>query len=243
MCIVIQKCIKKILKYEIFFLDDFDDDAVPIKDEAVTPEHLHRLYVFALTWGLGAVLNSTGRVKMDGYFRKNFPTLDLPKDPDWPSATIFDFFVCHLIGDIIFHVSSFFYFIQVGNGGLWQLWKSLVTPYQYPELSTPDYLSILVPIPENVRIEYFIRTIALQEKAVLLIGEQGTAKTVMLKNFMKGLNPESYMIRSFNFSSATSPYQFQKTIESYVDKRMGNTFGPPGGRKLIVFIGKTFNTD
>lgn len=125
---------------------------------------------------------------------------------------------------------------QVGSGGQWQLWKSLVTPYQYPELSTPDYLSILIPIPENVRIEYFIKTIALQEKAVLLIGEQGTAKTVMLKNFMKGLNPESYMLRSFNFSSATSPYQFQKTIENYVEKRLGNTFGPSNGRKMIVFI-------
>uniref|UniRef100_A0A8W7PQG3 Dynein, axonemal, heavy chain 5 n=1 Tax=Anopheles coluzzii TaxID=1518534 RepID=A0A8W7PQG3_ANOCL len=133
-----------------------------------------------------------------------------------PDSTIFDFFV--------------------SPTGSWQLWKTLVTPYVYPELSTPDYLSILVPIADNVRIDYLIQTIVKQERGVLLIGEQGTAKTVMMKNFMKKLNTETHMGRSFNFSSATSPFHFQKTIESYIEKRLGNMFGPGGGRKLLVFI-------
>lgn len=85
----------------------------------------------------------------------------------------------------------------------------MVPSYSYPEMSTPDFSSILVPIVDNVRINYLIHCIARQERAVLLIGEQGSAKTVMMKSYMKGANPEVYLNRSFNFSSATSPYQFQ----------------------------------
>lgn len=192
-----------------------DESAVLEKEDMCTPEHLQRLYVFALAWGLGGYLSTSDRVKMHMFVKESFPQLDYPKGSSHEN-TIFDFFV--------------------SPTGVWQSWKTLVTPYMYPELSTPDYLSILVPIVDNVRIDYLIGTIANQERAVMVIGEQGTGKTVIMKNFMRKMNIETYMGRSFNFSSATSPYQFQRTIESYVEKRVGVTFGPPGGRKLIVFI-------
>lgn len=199
-----------------FKSDDLLEEDESPKTEVASPEHLHRLYIFSFTWALGAFLNTSDRVKMDVFMKKKFKNFDYPKDPDVPDGTIFDFYVA--------------------QSGQWEPWQSLVTAYVYPETSTPEYSSILVPIVDNARIEYLVSTIANQERAVLLIGEQGTAKTIMIKNFMKKQNPDSHMVRSFNFSSATSPFQFQKTIESYIDKRLGNTFGPAGGKKLIVFI-------
>ncbi|CAH1099757.1 unnamed protein product [Psylliodes chrysocephalus] len=187
------------------------------EDKVFTSEHLAKLYVFALVWGMGAYLETEDRLKYDLFFREELSFLDLPvNDKKHLDATLFDY-VVNLEGE-------------------WVSWNTMVTNYVYPELSTPEFAQILIPIPDNVRINFLIDTIAKQEKAVLIIGEQGTAKTVMMKSFMKNANGEIYLNRSFNFSSATSPFQFQKTIESYVEKRMGNTFGPPNGKKMIVFI-------
>ncbi|XP_076639069.1 dynein axonemal heavy chain 1 isoform X1 [Colletes latitarsis] len=193
-----------------------DEESEEQKRQPMTTDHLKRLYVFALIWGIGALLETPDREKYNLYLRENFQGLDLPTTEKWPEAKVFDFYVT--------------------EKGKWDTWASMVTNYVYPEYSTPDYSSVLVPIPDNVRIQYLINLIGQQDKAVLLIGEQGSAKTVMMKSYMKKANPETTLSRSFNFSSATSPYQFQKTIESYVEKRLGSTFGPPGGRKMMVFI-------
>lgn len=169
-----------------------------------------------MTWSFGALLNTQDRVKLDVFVKEKFPAFDIPTEDNAADSTLFDYFV--------------------STNGVWQHWRTLVTNYVYPEMATPDFLSILVPIVDNIRIDYLIGTIARQERAVLIIGEPGTGKTVVMKNYMKKTNPETHMGRSFNFSSATSPYQFQKTLENYVEKRLGNTFGPSGGRKMIVFI-------
>lgn len=52
----------------------------------------------------------------------------------------------------------------------------------------------------------------------------------------KTYNPDDHLIRIVNFSFATTPFQFQKTVENYMEKRVGSTFGPPGGRKMTMFI-------
>ncbi|KAG8296786.1 hypothetical protein J6590_049813 [Homalodisca vitripennis] len=64
----------------------------PPPDVKLTQEHLHRLYVFSLIWGMGALLELADRAKFDSFLKEKLTMLDLPKS--WISNTsVFDFVV------------------------------------------------------------------------------------------------------------------------------------------------------
>ena len=88
-------------------------------------------------------------------------------------------------------------------------WSSRVQEYSYPPDQIPEYASILVPNVDNVRTTFLLDLIARQEKAVLLIGEQGTAKTVMVQGYASQYDQEKHLFKAFNFSSASTPMLFQ----------------------------------
>ena len=68
----------------------------------------------------------------------------------------------------------------------------------------------------------------------MLIGEQGSAKTTLINSFFKKYKSDEHVVMNSNFSSTTTPQLFQKSVESSVDKRMGNVYGPPAGG-LVTF--------
>ncbi|KAM6989324.1 dynein axonemal heavy chain 8-like [Tautogolabrus adspersus] len=189
---------------------------IPTKDKGglVGSKHLERLFVFCLMWSLGALLELEDRDKLEAYIRAHENKIDVPQTQS--GETMFEY--------------------MVNRNGEWCHWNNHVGEYVYPTDHVPDYSSILVPNVDNTRTSFLLETIAKQRKAVLLIGEQGTAKTVMIKGYTKKYDPETDLFKSLNFSSATEPIMFQRTLESYIEKRIGSTYGPPGGRRMTVFV-------
>ena len=68
----------------------------------------------------------------------------------------------------------------------------------------------------SIRTEFLIGCVAKNEYAVLLMGEQGSAKTTMINSHIKTYSTETHMVMQSTFSSTTTPQLFQKSVESNV---------------------------
>ncbi|RKP21518.1 hypothetical protein ROZALSC1DRAFT_20453 [Rozella allomycis CSF55] len=193
------------------------DGLIPAQEQgkAIDRDHMQRLYIFAFFWGVGALLELDERKKLQSLIFEKFPDLLYPKMED-PNDTIYEYYVT--------------------EQGEWKHWKERVPNWEYPTDSTPEFSSIIVPTVDNVRVEFLISTLSKLGKSVLLIGEPGTAKTVTIQRFLAKLDSDVHLKKSLNFSSATTPMIFQRTVESFLDKRLGSTYGPPAGKKMTLFI-------
>ncbi|CAG9764101.1 unnamed protein product [Ceutorhynchus assimilis] len=180
-----------------------------------TDKQLERLYLFSVMWSLGSLLELEDRAKLEEF------ALAHPSKMDWPKCK---------------ENETIFEYVVNPENGKWEHWRERVEEFIYPKDSVLEFTNILVPNVDNVRTAFLIHSIAKQNKAVLLIGEPGTAKTVMIKGYMSMFDPEYKLSKAFNFSSATTPNMVQRIIESYVDKRVGTTYGPPAGKTLTIFI-------
>ena len=112
----------------------------------------------------------------------------------------------------------------------------MIRDYQPPEITPQTYSSLLIPNVSSIRTDYLIDLAVKQGASVLLMGEQGSAKTTMINAHIKKYNAEIHIMMSSNFSSTTTPQLFQKQVEANVDKRMGSTYGPPTGKTMTIFL-------
>nr|XP_031825788.1 dynein heavy chain 8, axonemal [Nomia melanderi] len=183
-------------------------------EDTLTTYHIEKIFLFSVMWSLGAVLELEERNALQEFLVNHESKCNWPRIKE--DETIFEYLV--------------------SDNGDWLHWSARVPEFIYPSDEVLPYHSILVPNIDNTRTMFLIDTIAKQRKAVLLIGEQGTAKTVMIKSYMSQYDPEKHLHKSFSFSSASTPNMVQRVFESYVEKRVGTTYGPPGGRQMTIFI-------
>ena len=70
---------------------------------------------------------------------------------------------------------------------------------------------------------------------VLFVGDTGSSKTATILSYIRRFASQ-YINLKLNFSFRTNSIDVQRSIESHLEKRSKDTYGPSAGTKLIVFL-------
>jgi dynein heavy chain len=74
------------------------------------------------------------------------------------------------------------------------------------------------------------------QQNTLLVGGPGTAKTSTILMYTAKFDDAEMLLKRINFSSATTPRNYQDSIESEVEKKQVKTYTPPENKKMTVFL-------
>ncbi|XP_067910591.1 dynein axonemal heavy chain 10 isoform X3 [Heterodontus francisci] len=180
-------------------------------------------FIEALYCSLGACLLEDGRIQFDDYVKRlaSMSTIEASNTLAGPGElpgqlpTLYDF-----------------HFDDVKLK--WVAWAKLVPKYVHdPQIK---FIDILVPTVDTTRVSWLLEQIVKIKHPVLLMGESGTSKTATTQNFLKSLNTDVNLLLTINFSSRTTSMDVQRNLEANVEKRTKVTYGPPMGKRLLVFI-------
>jgi len=180
-----------------------------IGDKANEADYLKSVemwYAFCIIWSVGAALTGASRLKFDVKMRDIEAIYP-------PLNTVFDFFIDPSKRD-------------------WTMWEDKVNANWRPAAGTP-FFSLFVPTVDTVRHSYLLTTLLKNRNPTLVVGTTGTGKTSGIENILGKLD-DSYLPFTMNFSSATSSIGVQEQLESRLEKRNRNNFGPLGNRDCMA---------
>ena len=95
--------------------------------------------------------------------------------------------------------------------------------------------STIVATNETIRYRFFLDLLMDVGRPVMLIGNAGSGKTVLIQDKLKSL-PEDYVVANVPFNFYTTSSMLQVVLEKPLEKKAGRNFGPPGNKKLVYFV-------
>ena len=85
-------------------------------------------------------------------------------------------------------------------------------------------------------MKYVKKLLITNGKHILSPGPTGTGKTINIVDLLNQEMPEEYTMIPIMFSAQTSANQTQDGLDEKLEKRRKGVFGPPTGKKYVVFI-------
>ena len=188
-----------------------------VKDNEILEDTIYeRVFLWALTWTAGGMLELPERIRFDEKLR-TLSSMCPYQDDDNP--------------DLVYES-----FVDMDSGD-WTLWASMIPEFNYDPAM--EFSQAFVPTLDSTRYQNLLELCTSMNVGMLICGDAGTTKTATINNFIQarlGAEPDLYQGKNINFSFQTTHNLFQQTVESVVEKRQGKTFGPTGGKKMFVFV-------
>ncbi|XP_007888401.2 dynein axonemal heavy chain 11-like [Callorhinchus milii] len=170
-------------------------------------------FVFACVWAFGGALLQDQlinyRVEFSKWWTKKMRAIKFPSQ-----GTVFDYFVDP-------------------DTKKFTPWTEKVPNFEM-EPDAP-LQAILVHTAETVCLKYIIDLLVEKRKPVMLVGNAGVGKTVLVSEKVSKL-PEDYMVINVPFNYYTTSAMLQRVLEKPLEKKAGRNYAPPGTKRLIYFI-------
>uniref|UniRef100_H3A2B2 Dynein axonemal heavy chain 9 n=1 Tax=Latimeria chalumnae TaxID=7897 RepID=H3A2B2_LATCH len=178
-------------------------------------KELYELYfVFAAVWAFGGAMFQDQlvdyRVEFSKWWVTEFKTVKFPSQ-----GTVFDYYIDP-------ETKKF------------EPWLKLIPKFEFdPEMPLQ---ACLVHTTETIRVRYFMDRLLELRRPVMLVGNAGTGKSVLVGDKLSSLDQDEYMVKNVPFNYYTTSAMLQAVLEKPLEKKAGRNYGPPGTKKLIYFI-------
>ncbi|XP_036920260.1 dynein heavy chain 17, axonemal [Sturnira hondurensis] len=180
-----------------------------------SPKELYELYfVFACFWAFGGAMFQDQlvdyRVEFSKWWVNEFKTIKLPSQ-----GTVFDYYLDP-------------------ESKKFLPWTEKVPAFEL-DPDAPLQAS-LVHTTETIRIRFFMDLLMGKARPVMLVGNAGTGKSVLMGDKLESLSTDDYLVQAVPFNFYTTSAMLQGVLEKPLEKKSGRNYGPPGTKKLIYFI-------
>uniref|UniRef100_A0A672VCY4 Dynein axonemal heavy chain 12 n=1 Tax=Strigops habroptila TaxID=2489341 RepID=A0A672VCY4_STRHB len=189
---------------------------------------LQGCFAFATVWSIGGTCDGDSRIIFDNFLRETLAGKS-ETNPVPESVGKWECFFEEkgLVYD---------YMYELKGRGSWVHWNTLIKNANFDDKNV-KIEDVIIPTMDTVRYTFLLELFIAHGKPLLLVGPTGTGKSVYVKGkLMHNLEKERYFPFFINFSARTSANQTQNIIMARLDKRRKGVFGPPLGKKCIIFV-------
>ncbi|XP_034748215.1 dynein heavy chain 3, axonemal isoform X1 [Etheostoma cragini] len=205
-----------------------DADGTQMSSQQITIL-LQAWFIFAVVWTVGGTIAGNSRNKFDVFYRN----LIMGMDDEHPRPKSIKLKKNNIFPE---RGSVYDYYFHKDGQGQWNIWTDSITNEENVIPVGANVSDLIIPTMETARQLFFLRTYLAHEIPMLFVGPTGTGKSVINKSFLVKLPKERYTPNCINFSARTSANQTQDIIMAKLDRRRKGVFGPPVGKKCIIYV-------